>query len=336
MANESYWQGTIGKNKIYLKLDCDISKVSKDKDSCRFSRYFYESQLQDIVMKHGGEIAKNRYRLQVVHSDKIVEEFILNHNNGVLKGTWTSNAKSLKVVLKKLKLNRKYDAFETFKIKFLKFKREKVEKLKTFKKELVWIEEAHSKTSFFRLGNGFSKASRNKVNPVLDELQNEFSTGTLSCASAFSYGTGMETIYAQRTYLSSNLIGIDIPLNYFCGGAYPDFNIRRHLYDLHSGKKHKLEDILTIAKEPSKIRDLAFKAEGMELKAQEPSKAGRGYDPYDLEHWEFMGWAYGKKGIDFFLNFCTAERCYRGDSYFIPFEMLKPYKNKSFPYELGE
>jgi len=338
LENENYWQGTIGKSKIYLELNCDISKATEDKDSCRFSRYFYETQLQDIVMEHGGAIAPNRYRLQVVHKDNVVEEFVLNHSNGVLKGTWESKGKSLKVVLKKLKLTQEYDAFETFRAKFLKFKREKVEKLKSSKKELVWIEELHSKTSFFRLGNGFSKASRNRVNPVFDELQNEFSTATLGCASAWNYGTGMETIHASPTYISSNLIGLDIYLNYFCGGAYPDFNTRRHLYDLHSGKRYKLEDILTIAKQPSKIRELAFKAAGRELKAQEPSKdelQNEGYDPYDLQYWEYVGWEYGKKGIDFFLNFSTPERCYRGDSYFIPFKMLKPYKNRLFPYAFG-
>ncbi|HFU75413.1 MAG TPA: hypothetical protein ENK66_04125 [Arcobacter sp.] len=338
-ANQSHWQGTLGKSRIYLELNCDINKEQEEKNACRFSRYFYESQLQDIVMQSGGEIAKNRYALQVVHSEKIVEEFILTYSHGMLKGTWKSKGKSLKVALKKLKLNDEYDAFEKFRTKFLKFKRKKVEKLKGSKKELVWISEKHSGTSFFRLGNRFSKTSRNKVNPVLDELQNEFSVGTLSCASPFNYGTGMEAIETQLTYLSENLVGLSFFLNYFCGGPYPDFNTRRHLYDLHNGKRYKLEDILTIANMPEKIRELAFKANGMELKAQEKLKddlQNGGYDPYDLQYWEHVDWRYSKKGIEFFLSFSTAERCYRGDSYFIPFSLLKPYTNKSFPYELGE
>jgi len=337
-ANVSYWQGTVGKSKIYLQLNYDITKEQKEENACRYSRYFYESQLQDIVMERGG-ISKNHYRLQVVHDEKVVEEFTLTHAHGSLKGTWKSKGKSLKVVLKRLKLNDKYDAFENFRTKFLKFKRKRVEKLKESKKELVWIEELHSKTSFFRLGNGFSKTSRNSVNPTLDELQNEFSIAILTCTSSFIYGTGMEKIKAERTYLSSNLIGFEFFLNYFCGGPYPDFNTRRHLYDLHTGKRYKLEDILTIANNPEKLRELAFKADGLELKAQESSKndlKNVGYDPYDLEHWESIGWQYGKKGINIFLKFRTYERCYRGDSFFIPFSLLKPYKNKSFPYEFGE
>jgi len=332
LASENYWQGSIGKSKIYLKLSCDIEKGTEEKNVCRFSRYFYESQLQDIVMENGEKVGENGIRLQVVHKDKIQEEFMLKYDKGKLNGHWRSKGKTLSVKLKPLILNDKYDAFEQFRRKFLKFKRVKVEKLKKRNKELVWIEEAHADTMFFRLGNGFSKISRTKVNPVLDELQNEFSAGTLSCASSWNYGTGMEPIKSDLTYLTDNLIGVSFFLNYFCGGAYPDFNTRRHLYDLHSGKEYTLKDILTIANNPSKLRELAFKAEGMELKAQAEADAKGGYDPYELSYWEYMSWQYEKKGIQFFLNFSTPERCYRGDSYLIPFELLRPYKNKTFPY----
>ena len=340
IAHESYWKGQIGDSKIYLELNCDITKEQKEKNSCRFSRYFYESQLQDIIMARGGEISKNRYRLQVIHADKVVEEFLLEHTHGILQGSWKSDGKNLQVLLKRIPLDHSSnDAFEKLRTQFLDYKRKKIETLEEQHKEFVWIEESHSKSSLFRLGNGFSKTSREHLNPLLDELQNTFSTSTLSCATSYEYGTGMREIKALGTYLSEDLIGFECMLDYFCGGAYPDFYTRRYLYDLHSGKRYRLDEILTIAKEPSKIRDLAFKAKGKERKPSKddlPSEGYDHYDPYDLHHWQNIGWEYGKYGIRFFLQFRTYERCFRGDSYFVPFALLKPYKNKSFPYPFGK
>jgi len=355
-ANESYWQGTVGKSKIYLQLNCDIMKEQKEENACRYSRYFYESDLQDIVMERGDKISKNHYRLQVIHDEKVVEEFTLTHTHGNLNGIWKSKGKSLKVVLKKLKLNDKDDAFENFRTKFLKFKREKVEKLKESKKELVWIEEMHSKTLLFRLGNGFTSESRNKLNPILDKLQKLDASTSLGCSTSYFYGTGIESLASSVGYLSDNLINFSQSISYYCGGAHPDFGTIHYLYDLHSAKKYSLEDILVFQKNTphnnedgendkwyeyidniraKKLRELAFKSKNIPLKAEKVTE-NNGYDAYNLIHWKFVDWSYEKKGIRIYLDFCSADRCYRGDSFLISFKLLKPYKNKSFPYKFGE
>ena len=354
MANESYWQGTIGKSKIYLKIDCNLDKKSDEQNSCSFARYFYESQLQDIVIHNVERFINDAYKLQVVHNDKVVEKFLLKYRKGRLKGTWTSKGKSLKVVLKKLELNNKYNAFETCRTKFLKFKRKRVEKLKASKRELVWIDEVHSGISLFRLGNGFSSKVRNRLNSLLDKMQKEESSSTLSCVSD---GYGSEDNYSeyQVVYISSDILTMSHSAGGYCyGNAHPSFGTSFDVFDLHTGKKYELEDIIVFAKNvpkhskgyseewrhyqdtirAKKLRELAFKSAGIELKASSSNEGG--YDPYDLDHWDFTHWAYEAKGIEVFLHFCEANRCYRGDSYLIPFKLLKPYKNKSFPYEFGK
>jgi len=75
--------------------------------------------------------------------------------------------------------------------------------------------------------------------------------------------------------------------------------------------------------------------ENIPLKAEKITDQN-GYDAYNLTHWDFVDWSYEKKGIRIYLDFCSASRCYRGDSFLISFKLLKPYKNKSFPYEFGE
>jgi len=337
-ANESYWKGTIGENTIYLKLNCHTENSQQSKKNCNFSRYFYQSHLQDIVIEHGIEQPKNHYKLEVIHNDKIVELFILDKTSNMLKGFWESKGKHLKVILKRINLNNGYDTFEKLKIKFLSFKRIKVEKISD-SKEFVWIEELHSHTKFFRLGNGFNKKSREIINPILDKLQNKFSIAVLGCSSAWDYGSEIENnIHSKLNYLSANLIGFEVFISGFCEGeAHPDFETTRYLFDLYSGKRYKLKNILTIADKPALIRNLAFQANRLPLKPlSKKDFQNKGYDPYDIKHWKSIGWKYTSKGIVFYLHFYTANRCYRGDSLFVPFSMLKPYKNKSFPYVFGK
>jgi len=49
-ADDSYWEGTIGKNKIYMELGCDIEKEISNGNSCASLRYFYGSHLIDIYV----------------------------------------------------------------------------------------------------------------------------------------------------------------------------------------------------------------------------------------------------------------------------------------------
>ena len=357
-AQTNIWHGHIGKSEIYFYLPCDVTKKIAKENSCGYGTYFYRKSLQDIKLEEALPATKKyKFNLQVKHSlednAEAEELFELNYKNGQLIGYWRQKGKVLAVKLKPFNSDKKDDEEERFRevrSSFLKFKRGKVQKFSRLKKELVWIEEEHTKSTMFRLGNGFSSRIRNKLNPLLDKSQEQNALFELTCTSRWAYGSGVESLVNEVTYLSKDLLGYSTFSSYFCGGAHPDFGTTHYLVDLHTGKYYTLDDIVkfqqNVPKDTDnnweernkynelvarKLRELAFKAEGMELKENQKLEEDS-YDPYQLSHWEYMDWSYEKDGIRFFLDFCSAARCYRGDSYLIPFKLLESYKNPDFPY----
>ena len=357
-AQTNIWHGYIGKSEIYCYLPCDVTKKIDKDNSCGYGSYFYRKFLQDIKLEEALPPTKNyKFNLQVKHSlddNADAEEFFeLNYKKGKLIGYWSQIGKKLSLKLTPYSSKSKNDdaeeVFTSLRREFLKFKRGKVQKFPKRKKELVWIEEEHTQSTMFRLGNGFSSSIRKKLNPVLDKSQEQDALFELTCGSRWSYGSGVESLVNEITYLSKDLLGYSNFSSYFCGGAHPDFGTTHYLVDLHTGKYYALSDIVKFQQNvpkstdnweertkyselvARKLRELAFKAEGMELKENEKLEED-GYDPYQLSHWEYMDWSYEKDGIRFFLDFCTAARCFRGDSYLIPFKLLSPYKNLDFSY----
>ena len=358
-AQTNIWKGHIGKSEIYFYLPCDVTKKIDDNNDCGYGSYFYRKSLQDIKLEEALPATKKyKFNLQVKHSlednAEPKEFFELNYKNGQLVGYWSQIGKKLPIKLKPYSYKNKNDdaeeAFTLLRGEFLKFKRGKVQKFPKQNKELVWIEEEHTQSTMFRLGNGFSSNIRKKLNPILDKSQEQDALFELTCGSRWSYGSGVESLVNDVTYLSKDLLGYSSFSSYFCGGAHPDFGTTHYLVDLHTGKYYALSDIVKFQKNvpkstdkwekrnkyselvAKKLRELAFKAEGMELKENKKLEEGDGYDPYSISHWEYMDWSYEKDGIRFFLDFCTASRCFRGDSYLIPFKLLEPYKNPDFPY----
>ena len=323
---ETLWKGTIGKSPIFMQLMCNEKTLKKEPKKCYFESYFYLSSLQNITLDGKYDDQKKQFDLEVGTYNKIHEKFTLKYKNGKFKGTWSKGAKTLNVFLTPYK---KAKSINEIKIDLLKFKREKVEKL-SHKKELVWIEEKFSKNLFFRLGNGFSKKSREAVNPLLDDLQKEYASGDLGCFNAWAYGSGMDAPSSPHLqYLSNQLLGFYVSVSYDCGGVHPDFFTARYTVDMATGKVYKLADILTIAGDAEKIRALAFAEAGLKL---EPNKKEEkeSYDPYRLSHWKYLNWDITKTGIRFYLDFCSAARCFRGDYYEVSFKRLKPYLSKEF------
>jgi len=357
-AKDTIWHGHIGKSEVYMVLPCDPNDKKTKKDDCNYGRYFYRSKLLDIELNESlPSTQEHSYRLQVKHSfdnNHTSEElFELNYENKQLIGTWKNKSNILPILLKPYTVTFNCDyideCFNAIKKKFLTYSRGKTQKFPKLKKELVWIHEKNSNVSMFRLGNGFSSNIRNILNPIFDTHHTNDAITYLTCTSRWNYGSGMEVLDNDITYLSKDLIAYSQSLSYFCGGAYPDFYTHHTLYDLHTGKKYKLEDIVVFSDhmpkntndnsdvwenyvnnlQAKKLRELGFKTKGIDLKPQGEKDT---YDPYIIEYWQYMDWSYEKEGIRFFLSFHGAERCFRGDNYFIPFSRLKKYKNKSFPY----
>ena len=324
---DSLWQGMIGKSPIFMELSCDEKTLEKKPEKCYFGSYFYESTLQSITLSgEGYNVSSQQFIENVGTYNNVYEKFILTYKNKNFKGTWSKGKKTLNVQMHPYK---KAKTLDEVRANLLKFKREKVEKLKN-KKELVWIEEEFSKNLFFRLGNGFSKKSREHINPLLDDLQKEYASTDLGCFNSWAYGSGMDSPSSpELQYLSKNLLGFNVSVVYDCGGAHPDFYTSRYTVDMVTGKVYKLKDILSIAEDSEKIRELAFAEAKMKLEPNEEADKEM-YDPYELSHWKYLDWDVTKTGIRFYLYFYPPSRCYRGDYYEVSFKRLKPYLSKEF------
>jgi len=200
------------------------------------------------------------------------------------------------------------------------YKRVKTEKINSTQ-EIVWLEAGSSDNLFFRLGNGFSKKTREIINPMIDKIQASSYDDARECkksTSDYEY-----SIHANLAYSSSELIGFNTSLSYWCGGLHPDHYTTYTVIDAKSGRKYELKDILSISKDFRKIRDLAFSENKKNIADDE-------YDPSNLFLWENLTWELRKDSIRFYLGFSSASRCFRGDYYEISFEKLKPYLSKKF------
>jgi len=200
------------------------------------------------------------------------------------------------------------------------YKRVKTEKINSTQ-EIVWLEAGSSDNLFFRLGNGFSKKTREIINPMIDKLQASAYDDARECKKSAS--DNEYNIHSNLSYSSSELIGFSTSLFYDCGGSHPDHYTTYTLIDAKNGRKYKLKDILSIPKDFRKIRDLAFSENKKNIADNE-------YNPSDLYHWENLTWELRKDGIRFYLNFSTSERSFRGDYYEISLEKLKPYLSNKF------
>lgn len=204
--------------------------------------------------------------------------------------------------------------------------RDKVVKLKKYHKEIVLIDESNTDTSFFRLGNGFSKEVRETINPLLDKVHYAYVQDILAYTDANSMAN-LDVFEVSLTHLSKELLGFNVYIeDNFSLWGHPRYHDRGYLYNLSTGEEYELDDILTFPEERAlAIRDLVFKAQGEELKKLESGCFSHGI-------WDFTRWNFRNKGIAFMPTF---PHIYSGcaEWILIPFSKLEKYRNPSFPYD---
>jgi len=372
-AQPTIWEGKIGKYPIYFYLNCDPEKNTNAPDDCRNSRYFYTSSLQDIVIRSGGPVEKNKYVLNVSHDSytgepPISEKFLLVYKNNKFEGSWHNQSKKLAVYLERYKpetfptnwheislFETRYsdDMFEYIRLPLLKFAQLKSQTIKSIK--INWLKEKHSKLLFFRIHSGIPEEKILQINRVLKKIHNEYATSVLSCAHAMAYGTGMDSIKFEITYLTENLLAFNADLSYYCGGAYPNYSNPGYLLDLNTAQILTLEHILAFRKnvpvinksgegewfsyrtgEFSRgIKELAYKSKGWALQPSANRPANRQSDEscdYNRpEIWSFLTWHYTDKGLSLFPSFPRVEIACSAE-FIIPFNQLEKFKSPLFPY----
>lgn len=346
-----YLQGTIGNYPIAMRISC------YEDTNCSDTRYYYKKVLKDIVLE--GTKKGNHFILSTSKYNKeaTLETFDLQQQaDKSFSGTWISGGKKLPVKLSPIKIaaiNNPYksvkgvtkdqlsDPYEYLRLSSLNFIRDSVTKYKG--KELVWLHEKGSDVVFFRLGNGFSPLQLQKINPRLDAVHIENAMNELSCSSPWG---GSIDFSIDVNYLDDHLLGFNVFASWSCGGAHPDFGGTGYLLELNTGKQFDIDDILafdaSVTTEDrsgfdkyNKYRSDFFAPKLMALMIKvhgfEKPKSEEDCDYTDSEIWDFPSWQFTEKGIEFTPIFARVMRACE-DSYLIPFDLLKPYKNPEFPY----
>ncbi|MFT3793546.1 hypothetical protein [Flavobacterium sp.] len=356
-------EGKLGKQDIFMFFsDYTGTEYASDDKRILDVRYFYKNSLKDIVLE--GRREKNGFTFFFEDHDTIFEQFTLTEKADLsLVGTWKGkNGKSLAVSLHPTSysyLSEKYNwldydkddqPFDLAKAELLSFRKDSTS---TFKGQKIdWYTETHCAAPMFRLVDGFPKKERDIVNQKLQRIHYQLAINQLGCASRYDYsdGKGME-ISIEMGYLDQNLLGFEINCFYYCGGAHPDVWHAGNLIDMHNGYEYGLDEILEFDPSAQQIagnderrweyRENYFAPKLYALLNQEYhfkkpaiSPEGQEQDPCDyteLEYWESVSWAFTTKGINFTPYFYRlARNC--EEPFLVPFELLRAYRNPSFPY----
>lgn len=348
-----YLEGTLAKSSIYMKIEV----YKGDKETSLNAVYFYQNSLKDIKLE--GNLKNDLYTFFFKPNDAITEKFYLKKlANNNFEGSWY-NAKGIQFPVKikpidfsgyKANLDKYYadDKLNYVKYKYLEFNKQKTTTYNN--KEFVWYSEKHCDSKFFRIGNNFSEKNKSVINPILEKIHIQNTLDQLNCSSSFEYsdGKGIEGNTAV-TFLNSNLLGFQISSSYYCGGAHPDWASAGYLIDMNNGKDYEIDDILAFDKSVtteeqsnfsnfSKYRSDFFAPKLLSALTSEYhfEKPKDNSDPCDYtneEYWDFPSWNYTEKGIEFTPFFPRVDRSCE-ESFLVPFEKLRKYKNPKFPYTL--
>jgi len=357
--NQTYYlEGTLAKSKIYMSINVFGSTNEEPNTN---AIYFYQNSLKNIHLE--GTLKNNVFTLVFKHQDTIFEKFILKKvANNNFEGTWSDfKGKSFRVKLSpidfsnyKSTLPEDYaddEKFYLIKHKFLEFKKQKTTIYKG--KEIVWYTEKHCNAPFFRLGDTFSEKTKNTVNPVLENIQIQNAIWQLNCSSNWYYNTGGNISFdTDFTFLNNNLIGFKIASNWYCGGAYPDNGTTGYLIDLNTGKNHEIDNIIAFDKSVTTEKESSFdsfvkyrqnyfapklfaiiNSEQHFIKPKENDEESCDLTNLDF-WWGDITWIYTEKGIEFTPSFPHVIRAC-SETFLVPFEKLKKYKNPKFKYSFN-
>ncbi|GAA6764272.1 DUF3298 domain-containing protein [Flavobacterium sp. CGRL1] len=348
-----YLEGTLGKSTIFMT----IQVYKSDKETNLTAVYFYKNSLKDIKLE--AKLKDNNYTFYFKPGDVVTEKFYLKKSGNNFEGFWyDAKEKQLAVHLEpvnfenyksNIKIRFDDERLNLVKYKFLEFKKQKTTLYNN--KEIVWYSEKHCDSDFFRLGADFSEKNKTVINPILEQIHIQNTLNQLNCSSSFEYsnGQGIEST-ATINFLNTNLLGFEIFASYYCGGAHPDFGGSGYLIDLNNGKQYEIDDILAFDKSVTGDKENNFDAfskyrtdyfaprllavVNSQHHFEKPKNVDD--DPCDYtneEYWNFPSWSYTEKGIEFTPTFYRAARACE-ESFLVPFEKLKKYKNPKFPYSL--
>ena len=353
-AEPQAWQGQVGSAPIVMELD--ISPTSDDVNG----RYFYRKYNADIPLigkkAEDGKLhlAERSWR----DEDKLeFNHIVLSPAGKGWQGKWQGPEATLPVTLKPLDASM----LATVKIKDSSWvslpydlaKRAGM-RLKAGEKQnfmgyaLEWMEEPATKTKMFRVRDGFSGKTLNRINAMLEERQWQEIYLYFGCSMGNKDSFDFDQTVTPR-FLNTRLLSVSIFTSYYCGGAHPDFSDNPLNLNIESGKRLELEDLLWLKSgEPQLSRNADGRRKDFEYenKVLAPWLAKTMADLYpqkvvsphneeyscnyaDTEIWNLSVWYLTPKGIYISPHFARAARnCEYPDWSILPWRIVNEHPGR--------
>ncbi|MEB0047885.1 MULTISPECIES: hypothetical protein [unclassified Pseudomonas] len=343
--------GTLGKMPIVVELNTrDANEVT--------GRYFYEKFHRDLALS--GTLADKTLTLNEGDNrygdDKPLPTLKLKQTANGWQGKWASpKGRTLEVQLTEAEPKApaatalpfiaaltKSDPYEYLRVQGLTLKPGKKEMFMGY--GLQWWSEPVSKVSLFSVESGYPKADLERVNQqLLGRLWSE-SINYYSCQLRGGKNAEFEQ-GAAPTFLSPDVVSLNISTRYDCGGAHPDFGDSPLNFDVHTGRVLVLADVLWIdeADTPSTTPDSDTRASHQHdvmvpwlikqfttLYPEEMKKPAAGdedsCDYTDESVWSYSNWHFTATGLYLGAYFARYQRgCDSPDWSVLPYSLIKQH-----------
>ena len=333
-ATEYILEGTIGKYPVVMKLRMDKDWAS--------ARYFYRSSFRDIELAG----LPTRDGVSLVTEDS-TEKLLLHLQPDKVSwaGIWSNDkGRQYQVTLKPVNLNAIVHPFGHLEVvKGFKTK-DKYEYVRSSMmpiiKDSVVVKKGNYSLQYFHLKNtgitmftivaGLPEQVSEKVNKLL--MESLISNACNYCA-CLGYGNKVFREYSiSSIFLTDNVLSIDIAQGWDCRGqAHPEEGDEYINIDLKTGKKLGLTDVLYFSgvkkgAEEVYMNKVYYLLRKLHPKEMADTTADCSFLP--VEPWIYAQWNIIDKGLYISPSFPHAVlQCRKPDWSYIPFDVLKKYKN---------
>ena len=253
--------GTLGKMPIVVELNT----TQQDEVT---GRYFYEKYYRDLELS--GSLQDSTLNLVEGNNrygdDKPLPTLKLKTTANGWQGEWQNpKGKRLPIQLTEAKLPAptattlpfiatlpKDDPYEYLRLQGLKLKPGKKENFMGY--DLQWWTEPESKISLFSVESGYTKEEQQRIN---NHLLGRLWTEVISYHACMLQGgeNAEQWQSVAPTFLSPDVVSLNINTGYDCGGAHPDVGNSPINLNAHTGEAIKLEDVLGVGREGSSTGD---------------------------------------------------------------------------------
>ncbi|WP_085656018.1 hypothetical protein [Pseudomonas sp. B11(2017)] len=336
--------GTLGKMPIVLEVNTtDAEQVS--------GRYFYEKYHRDLELGgtlQDGVLTLNEGNSRYSAEDKPLPTLTLTRAGNGWQGEWQSpQGKKLPVRLTQAALPAPApgalpyvaalpgsDPYEYLRLRGLTLKPVKKETFMGY--DLQWWAEPESKISLFTVESGYAKEERQRINEhLLGRLWSEVSDYHRCMMDGGEYAEFDQG--AAPTFLSPEVVSLEISTGYNCGGAHPDFGSSPINLDVRTGELLKLKDVLWIGEPDSQATEYdqgkvmapwlvkqfaTLYPEEMKKPAEDDGEC----DYTDESVWGYSNWHFTAKGIYMGAYFARIQRnCDNPEWSVLPYSVVKQH-----------